>query len=112
MGSEQLIDKFKSLGTQGITITANGFYGPQSRSIRLKPHVDFIEKLKDLRYRELKFTNLEMETSGIYGLSALLNHNAVSLNAILANRALGLFSTQPEKVVENLSEQTLSRLIG
>lgn len=56
-----------------------------------------------------RVTNLEMETSVIYGLSKLLGHNALSLNAIIANRANGTFSKDPKKVVENLIEYTLDK---
>ena len=47
-------------------------------------------------------TNLEMETSAIYGLSKLLGHQAVSLNVIIANRANGTFTKDTKKAVENL----------
>lgn len=43
-----------------------------------------------------------METSAIYGLLKLLVHKAIPLNAIVANRGLGLFSNNPEKIVNNL----------
>jgi uridine phosphorylase len=38
-----------------------------------------------------RITNLEMETAAIYGLGTL-GHHALSLNAIIANRASGTFS--------------------
>jgi len=56
-------------------------------------------------------TNLEMETSGIYGLAKLLGHKAISLNAILANRVLKTFSAQPERTTRSLIEYTLERII-
>ena len=55
-------------------------------------------------------TNLEMETSAIYGLSKLLGHQAVSLNAIIANRAAGTFTKDTKKVVENLVVYGLEQL--
>ena len=55
--------------------------------------------------------NFEMETAAIYGLSALLGHNALSLNAIIANRATGQFSTDPGKLVERLIHYTLNRIL-
>ena len=55
-------------------------------------------------------TNLEMETSAIYGLSKLLGHQAVSLNAIIANRATGTFTKDTKKVVENLIVYGLEQL--
>ena len=46
--------------------------------------------------------------SGIYGLSKLLGHKAISLNAILANRATKTFSKSPNKTVDNLIQLSLN----
>ncbi|CAM4332823.1 nucleoside phosphorylase [Zobellia roscoffensis] len=95
----------------GTTVTNIGFYGPQSRVLRLKlSDADLQEKLASFAYNDVKITNLEMETSGIYGLSKLLGHRAVSMNCILANRANGEFSTNPTKSVEELIQYTLEKL--
>jgi uridine phosphorylase len=51
-----------------------------------------------------------METAAIYGLSALLGHQALSLNAIIANRASGTFSEDPYKAVDELIAYTLDKL--
>ena len=51
-----------------------------------------------------------METSAIYGLSKLLGHEALSLNAIIANRASGTFSSNPKEVVNKLIVYTLNKL--
>jgi uridine phosphorylase len=53
---------------------------------------------------------MEMETSVIYGLSKLLGHRAVSMNAIIANRANLTFSKDPYAAVENLIKYTLDKL--
>ena len=53
-----------------------------------------------------------METSAIYGLSALLGHDACSMNAIIANRALGAFSENPDKVIEDLILYTLNKIVS
>jgi uridine phosphorylase len=45
--------------------------------------------MDSFKFEENRITNLEMETAAIYGLSTLLGHNALSLNAIIANRASG-----------------------
>ena len=63
-----------------------------------------------LKFNGNRFTNLEMETTAIYGLSALLGHNALSLNAIIANRATGTFSENPTKAVDELIAYTLDKL--
>ena len=51
-----------------------------------------------------------METSAIYGLAKLLGNNAISLSAILANRADGTFSDDPNKVVEDLITYVLDNI--
>ncbi len=106
-GDTTLINKFREIASPGITITANGFYGPQSRSLRLQARHDIAKMMSSLTYRDLRITNLEMETAGIYGLSKLLGHKAVSLNAILANRVTGEFSSQASKTVGRLIEKVL-----
>ena len=95
----------------GITATCGGFYGPQGRSLRLAPKdPTFINKMQSFRYQDFRITNFEMETSAIYGLSKLLGHEACSLNAILANRANGTFSKNPEKAVDRLIQYALKQL--
>lgn len=96
---------------QGITATLPGFYAPQGRKVRLYPkNSDFINQLSLFEIEGLKITNLEMETSGIFGLSALLGHSSASLNCILANRVLGTFSENPGKSVDCLIQYTLEKL--
>ena len=111
--SERLVSKFTSPKTvKGFTATNVGFYGPQGRILRLHTQDDALnDKLALFKMDNLKITNLEMETAGIYGLSALLGHNALSLNAILANRATGEFSENPNTVVDELISYTLDKLV-
>ena len=68
-------------------------------------------KMDNFTFGDNQITNLEMETAAIYGLSALLGHNALSLNAIIANRALGTFSEDPYKTVDELIKYTLEKII-
>ena len=97
----------------GNTITNVGFYGPQSRKIRLEPAEKNINTyIADFNFDGHKITNLEMETAGIYAMSTLLGHRAVSLNAILANRATGEFSSQPTATVEKLIRFTLDAIVA
>ena len=96
---------------EGITGTAPGFYGPQGRMLRLSVQDPTLnDKLHSFNYKGYRMTNLEMETSAIYGLSKLLGHQAVSLNAIIANRAAGTFTKDTKKVVENLIVYGLEQL--
>ena len=95
----------------GVTVTNAGFYGPQGRKIRLSPkYPDLNALLQTYRFEGRPLTNLEMETAGIYGLATALGHHAVSMNAILANRATGAFSTRPADTVEALIQYTLEKL--
>ena len=97
----------------GITATAGGFYGPQGRVLRLPlQDANMNAKMDSFNFNGNKITNLEMETSAIYGLSKLLGHRAVSMNAIIANRANGTFSKDYKKVVEDLIEYSLNKLIA
>ncbi len=112
-GSQKLIDIFKSGQTQsGITATNIGFYGPQGRVLRLPlQDPDINKKLASFQYKGLHITNMEMETAGIYGLSKLLGHRAISLNAIIANRLTGEFSADPAQVVKELISYALDRIV-
>jgi len=95
----------------GITATAGGFYGPQGRVLRLAiQDADLNHKIDSFYFNGNRITNLEMETSAIYGLSKLLGHNACSINAIIANRADGTFSENPGQIVANLIIYTLEKL--
>ena len=96
----------------GITATAGGFYGPQGRVLRLAIQDPSLNhKIDSFHFKGKRITNLEMETSAIYGLSKLLGHKACSINAIIANRADGTFSENPGKVVTDLIEYTLKKLV-
>jgi uridine phosphorylase len=109
---EELALKFNNLNfIKGFTATNVGFYGPQGRKLRLKTEDESLnDKLVSFSYRDLKITNLEMETAGIYGLAKLLGHRAISLNSIIANRSTGDFSQNPAKIMEELIQKTLTAL--
>jgi len=112
-GSETLAKKLEGPEViEGFTATAPGFYGPQGRILRLAiQDPDLNNKIGDFNFNGLKITNLEMETSAIYGLSKLLGHKAISMNAIIANRTNGTFSKDPYKTVETLIKYTLDKLV-
>lgn len=112
--NKELAKKFQSMEMQnGNTITNVGFYGPQSRKIRLEPaEKNLNNQIADFNFEGSKITNLEMETAGIYAMSSLLGHRAVSLNAILANRATGEFSKKPKEIVDKLIQFTLDGIVA
>jgi uridine phosphorylase len=110
-GNKDLVKTFSVLGTQGITVTCPGFYGPQGRILRLELSIDkWLEDLREFKFRNMPITNLEMETAAIYGLAELLGHRAVSLNAILANRFTQEFSTTPQETIDKLIVDALALL--
>lgn len=104
-----LLEKSLSIGVHtGVTATATGFYGPQGRVLRLgvsDSHLN--EKLSEFRFNGLKITNFEMETSGIYGLSALMGHRALTINCIIANRFTGQYSQNYHLAMEKLIEKAV-----
>jgi len=109
--SELLANKIGMGLLKGITATASGFYGPQGRELRLKlAHPDMNEKIEKFEYLGQKIVNFEMETSALYGLSALLGHKALTICAIIANRVSKQFSSDHEKVMENMIQLVLQRL--
>jgi uridine phosphorylase len=110
---ESLLKKFSSKKTYtGFTATNVGFYGPQGRILRLPiQDNDLNDKLASFDYNGMPIANLEMETAGIYGLAKLLGHKALSMNAIIANRATGEFTQNSKKIVDDLIDYTLKKLI-
>ncbi|WP_338378655.1 nucleoside phosphorylase [uncultured Flavobacterium sp.] len=111
-GSERLADKIYSEKMhKGFTGTAGGFYGPQGRVLRLEiQDKELNHKMDNFNYKDIRMTNLEMETAAIYGLGKLLGHECLSLNAIIANRATGNFSEDPYKAVDELIVYALDKL--
>lgn len=95
----------------GITATSGGFYGPQGRILRLPlQDQEMNHKIEKFNHNNLRITNFEMETSVIYGLSKLLGHRAVSMNAIIANRVNLTFSKDPYAAVDHMIKYSLEKL--
>ena len=110
-GSDELFSLLSEGLKSGITATSPGFYGPQGRILRLKTaDPDLNEKITAFRYQDLRITNFEMETSALYGLSALLGHHACTLCTIIANRVAKQFSKDYHPAVNRMIEWTLERL--
>lgn len=109
-GSELLIKLVGKDMIVGNTVTTPGFYAPQGRSVRIPPK--FPRLLDDFNYYHNKtsdfwLTNFEMETAGYYALARLLGHEALSVNAIIANRIGNKFSKDPIKEVDALIAKVL-----
>jgi len=91
-GSPRLLAAVGSDMRHGVTVTAPGFYGPQGRYVSLAPSIeDLNERLAAFAWDGIPVTNLEMETSAIYGFAAALGHQALTVCLIIANRPNGEF---------------------
>ena len=93
------------------TLTSVGFYGPQGRVLGTwSAQKKLMDGLVSFNFNGQTIDHIEMETSAIYGLSSVFGHQAVSLNAILANRSHQTFSKHPEKTINKLIEWALDHL--
>ncbi len=110
-GDKDLVDLLAPGNIKGITATASGFYGPQGRKLRLDtlfPTQN--ESLGKFNFNGHRITNFEMETSSLYGLSALLGHKASTVCAIIANRYRKEFTEHPSELISELIDMVLERL--
>lgn len=109
-GSETLGAKLVKDEMTGITLTSPGFYAPQGRELRYKAkYQTLLENAAAFKAGNIRITNFEMETAGIYGLAHLLGHEALSVNAIIANRPLGIFSQNPAASIDKMIRTMLAR---
>jgi uridine phosphorylase len=93
---------------RGITISAPGFYAPQGRRLRLETFDNEInEKLASYSFRGRTISNYEMESSAIYGLSGLLGHRAVTICAVIGNRATGEFVSDYKPLIMDIAQKVL-----
>lgn len=109
--NDELRDVLKEGMEEGITITANGFYGPQGRALRIPLRMpDFKESVRFFRWDNTRLTNLEMETSGLYALSDALGHAAVTVCLVIANRYNNQFESNYAEKMSVLIKLILDRL--
>jgi uridine phosphorylase len=103
--NKELMELFQSLGfRKGITISAPGFYAPQGRTLRLETFDNEINgKLAEFSYRGRTISNYEMESSAIYGLSALLGHKALTICLFIGNRVTGEFVQDYKPLMSDLA---------
>lgn len=96
---------------RGVTISANGFYGPQGRRLRL-PLADpeLNNKIENFCYGDYKITNYEMESSAIAGLANLMGHKAMTVCCIIANRRVEAANTDYSEYIKNLIVTVLDRI--
>lgn len=111
-GSEDLWTKlYCNQHKSGITLTSNGFYGPQGRTVRVPiKNRNLLNSLQKLSYDGLNLTNIEMETAGIYALGNIFDHDVLSISTVLAHRLNGTFSSNPEKAINQMITYALSKI--
>lgn len=96
---------------RGVTISANGFYGPQGRVLRLDlADMQLNDKIESFRYGNYKITNYEMEGSAIAGLAKLMGHKAMTVCCIIANRRVEAANTDYKPYIEKLVTTVLDRI--
>lgn len=95
----------------GFTISANGFYGPQGRELRL-PLADPMlnSKIEAFRYDNRPITNYEMESAALQGLAKLMGHKAMTVCCIIANRRSNAATPNYKTAVEDVVRTVLDRL--
>ena len=95
----------------GVTISANGFYGPQGRELRLPLAVpDLNRRIEAFSYEGKVVTNYEMESSALAGLARLMGHHAMTVCCIIANRRAGEANVGYKGSIEALIEKVLERI--
>ena len=107
----ELFELFKDSTKEGITIAAPGFYAPQGRWVRLRPHdLELNHKIESFRFGERRITNFEMEGSALAGLSALLGHRAATICTIIAQRVAKDACTDYKPFVRHMIQMALDKL--
>lgn len=110
-GDTGLIDQFAEHALQGMTATMPGFYGPQGRLLRLPlANPNLMAELTAFHYHGNHVLSFDMETSGIYGLGALLGHRCCSIAVVVAQRAHAQFTSSVDGAVKRLIEYVLDRI--
>ncbi len=109
--SQRIIDKFKDWTVKGMTVSSPGFYGPQGRSVRLKLMIpDLIQKLESFEHDGYRVTNIEMESSCLAGMAALLGHDAATVCLAIANRHVKESNPDYKPLMANLLKKALDTL--
>ncbi|MBR5206223.1 MAG: nucleoside phosphorylase [Alistipes sp.] len=106
-----LFELFKDSTREGITIAAPGFYAPQGRWVRLRPHdIDLNKNIESFDFEGRRITNFEMEGSALAGLAALMGHRAATICTIIAQRVAKDACTDYKPFVRRMIELALDKL--
>ena len=110
-GSDRLIKLLEKGMVKGITATATGFYGPQGRRLYLEPRdAEINNRLRSFAFQNHRVVNFEMETSALYGLGRLLQHDCCTCCIVIANRIRKEYRDDNGNDVDRLIETVLERL--
>ena len=97
--------------TRGVTISANGFFGPQGRQLRVPlADAELNARIESFDYDGQKITNFEMESSAIAGLARLMGHKAVTVCMVIANRRALNADTGYKNTIDTLITTVLDRI--
>ncbi len=108
--SENLFQKFQEL-QHGITWTTIGFYAPQFRQNSLiNNNLKIFDSITNFEIQNCQIINFEMESSVLYFLAKLFGHEAITICAILANRANNTYHENPEKAINDLIKKVLDKI--
>ncbi len=107
---DELVDRIGKGFVKGITLTADGFYGPQGRHVRLPlAEPEFNDSVQTFSYTDTDgsiyhVTNYEMESATLQGLGKLMEHKCMTICTIIANRmnknALPNYKTAVDELVK------------
>lgn len=108
-GSSFMDAAFAKFTTPGITMTANGFYGPQGRQLRLANATgDMNASMSTFSHNGLPIANYEMESSALLGLGAMMGHDCTTVCAVIANRLANAFLADYQPAIDELIGHVLA----
>lgn len=109
--SSKLLQRFGDGMLLGNTLTCPGFYAPQGRRVRMPiSYPNLFNDLTSFRHADFRLTNFEMETSAYYAFGRMLNHDMLSANAILVNRARNEAAQNSNEIVDGLIKEILEQI--
>lgn len=112
-GSEFMDEAFSKFAKPGITMTANGFYGPQGRKLRLEHSSgDLNQQMSTFKFRSTPIANYEMESSALLGMGGMMGHRCTTVCAVIANRLRNEFLSDYQPAIDQLITHVLEALLA
>lgn len=111
--SDKLTELFADSTRPGMTASTPGFYAPQGRRLRLAPaDAELNAKIESFACDGYRFTNFEMESSALAGLSRLMGHEATTICTVIAQRVALEMETDYRPFVDKMIAMCLEKLAG